>query len=131
MLVRAEADPHVNRRSISPVREREDSRSRRALEMQDRSYSDTRDNPRSRARADSSISVSPNPDEGRNRSPSAADREPEVRSRESRNERPIRDSGIVPLETPIADKGIRKETGPEVTSPSDGRRNPAARWRWT
>ena len=79
---RAEADSHVNRRSISPVREIEDSRSRRALQMQD---------PRSRARADSSISVSPNRDEGRNRSPRAADREPEVRSRES-SERPIRNS---------------------------------------
>ena len=56
--------------------------------MQDRSYSPPRrmrDNPRSRARADSSVSVSPNRDEGRNRSPRAADREPEVRSRESRN----------------------------------------------
>ena len=42
------------------------------------------------------FSISPNRDESRNRSPRAADREPEVRSRESRNERPIRDSGGAP-----------------------------------
>ena len=39
---RVDAGSHANRRPISPVRERGDSRSRRALQMQDRSYSPPR-----------------------------------------------------------------------------------------
>ena len=92
MPSRVEAGSHASRRPVSPVREREDSRSRRALQMQDRSYSPsrrTRDDPQARARANSSIS--PNRDEGRNRSPRAADREPE-----SGSKRPVRDSGEGP-----------------------------------
>ena len=64
-------DPsRADRHPINPVRERSDSRSRRARGLPDRSPSPlgrARDGPRARARGD--ISVSPDRDVGRNRSP--------------------------------------------------------------
>ena len=90
-------DPsRADRHPIDPDRERADSRSRRARGLPDRSHSPpgrARDGPHTRARGD--ISISPNRDVGRNRSPRPAavpDRGPEARSRQSRGERPIRDS---------------------------------------
>ena len=117
-------DPsRADRHPINPDRERADSRSRRARGLPDRSHSPpgrARDGPRACARGD--ISVSPNRDVGRNRSP---DRGSEVRSRQSRGERPIRDSGSISpsLERPIRDSGnVSPNTG---RNPGGGRGNRA------
>ena len=105
-------DPsRADRHPIYPVRERSDSRSRRARGLPDRSHSPpgrARDAPRVRARGD--ISVSPNRDVGRNRSPrpgAVPDRRSDVRSRQPRGEGPVRDSrSISPsLDRPIRDSG--------------------------
>ena len=105
-------DPsRADRHPIHPVRERSDSRSRRVRGLPDRSHSPperARGVPRARARGD--VSISPDRDAGRNRSPRPAavpDRGSEVRSRQSRGERPIRDSGSVSpnFDRPIRDSG--------------------------
>ena len=79
--------------------------------LPDRSHSPperARGVPRARARGD--VSISPDRDAGRNRSPrpvAAPDRGSEVRSRQLRGERPIRDSGSVSpnFDRPIRDSG--------------------------
>ena len=105
-------DPsRADRHPIYPVRERSDSRSRRVRGLPDRSHSPpgrARDGPRARVRGD--ISVSPNRNVSRNRSPRPdviPDRRSEVRSRQPRGERPIRDSGSVSpnFDRPIRDSG--------------------------
>ena len=105
-------DPsRADRHPIYPVRERSDSRSRRVRGLPDRSHSPpgrARDGPRARVRGD--ISVSPNRNVSRNRSPrpdAIPDRRSEVRSRQPRGERPIRDSGSVSpnFDRPIRDSG--------------------------
>ena len=82
-------------------------RSRRARDLPDRSHSPpgrVRDGPHTHARGD--ISISLNRDVGRNRSPRPAavpDRGSEVRNRQSRGDRTIRDSGSIspnPLSKP-------------------------------
>ena len=105
-------DPsRADRHPIHPVRERSDSRSRRVRGLPDRSHSPperARGVPRARARGD--VSISPDRDAGRNRSPRPAavpDRGSEVRNRQLRGERPIRDSGSVSpnFDRPIRDSG--------------------------
>ena len=105
-------DPsRADRHPIHPVRERSDSRSRRVRGLPDRSHSPperARGVHRARARGD--VSISPDRDAGRNRSPRPAavpDRGSEVRSRQSRGERPTRDSGSVSpnFDRPIRDSG--------------------------
>ena len=105
-------DPsRADRHPIYPVRERSDSRSRRVRGLPDRSHSPpgrARDGPRAHVRGD--ISVSPNRNVSRNRGPrpdAIPDRRSEVRSRQPRGERPIRDSGSVSpnFDRPIRDSG--------------------------
>ena len=113
-------DPsRADRHPIYPVRERSDSRSRRVRGLPDRSHSPpgrARDDPRARVRGD--VSVSPNRNVSRNRSPRPdviPDRRSEVRSRQPRGERPIRDSGSI---SPNFDRPIRDSGN---VSPSPGR----------
>ena len=140
-------DPsHADRHPIHPDRERADSRSRRARELPDRSHSPpgrVRDGPRARARGD--ISISPNRDVGRNRSPRPAavrDRGSEVRNRQSRGDRTIRDSGSIspnpdrpirdsgsvspnPNRNPGGGRGTRAHA--DIQSPGDSWRTPGSR----
>ena len=115
-------DPsRADRHPIYPVRERSDSRSRRVRGLPDRSHSPpgrARDGPCARVRGD--ISVSPDRNVSRNRSPrpdAIPDRRSEVRSRQPRGERPIRDSGSV---SPNFDRPIRDSGN---VSPNPGRRS--------
>ena len=133
-------DPsRADRHPINPVRERSDSRSRRARGLPDRSHS-ARDGPHTRARGD--ISVSPDRDVGRNRSPRPAaipDRGSEARSRQPRVERPIRDSGSISpsMDRPVRDSGsVSPNTGrhgrnnrahADIQSPGDEWRTPGSR----
>ena len=142
-------DPsRADRHPIYPVRERSDSRSRRVRGLPDRSHSPperARGGPRARARGD--VSISPNRDAGRNRSPRPAavpDRGSEVRSRQSRGERPIRDSGSVSpsFKRPTRDSGnVSPNPGrhsgggggnrvhADIQSPGDEWRTPGSRSR--
>ena len=142
-------DPsRADRHPIHPDRERADSRSRRAWGLPDRSHSPpgrVRDGFCACARGD--ISISPNRDVGRNRSPRPAavpDRGSEVRNRQSRGDRPIRDSGSISpsLDRPIRDSGSvspnpNRDPGggrvsrahAEAQSPGDSWRTPGSRAR--
>ena len=126
-------DPsRADRHPIYPVGERSDSRSRRVRGLPDRSHSPpgrARDGPRARVRGD--ISVSPNRNVSRNRSPrpdAIPDRRSEVRSRQPRGERPIRDSGSVSpnFDRPIRDSGnVSPNPGRHSGGGGDNRVHPA------